>query len=105
MSKKHRRAGAKAKRHARSSAQSVSGNVIWRQSAEEATLASKPRYNGFACGHGAHGSAKYSRNEQKRAFRKDLRSQLGTYQDKKGASRGSFLYVLCSCPSSPIPLR
>ena len=36
-------------------------DVVWRQSAEEATLASKPRYNGFACGHGAHGSAKYSR--------------------------------------------
>ena len=28
-------------------------DVVWRQSAEEATLASKPRYNGFACGHGA----------------------------------------------------
>ena len=26
------------------------GNVVWRQSAEEATLASKPHYNGFACG-------------------------------------------------------
>ena len=36
-------------------------DVVWRQSAEEATLAAKPRYNGFACGHGAHGSVKYSR--------------------------------------------
>ena len=26
--------------------------VVWRQSAGEATLAAKPRYNGFACGHG-----------------------------------------------------
>ena len=33
--------------------------VVWRQSSEEATLAAKPRYNGFACGHGAHGAAKW----------------------------------------------
>lgn len=26
----------------------------------------KPRYNGFACGHGAHGKRKYDRNKEKR---------------------------------------
>ena len=28
--------------------------------------AQKPRYNGFACGHGAHGKRGYDRNAQKR---------------------------------------
>ena len=58
------------------------GNIVWRQSAEEATLASKPRYNGFACGHGAHGSAKYSRARAKPAWKRQMRQE--------GASRGSF---------------
>lgn len=26
----------------------------------------KPRYNGFACGHGAHGKRGYNRNAEKR---------------------------------------
>ena len=56
--------------------------VVWRQSAEEAALAKKPRYNGFACGHGAHGDAKYSRAKAKRAWRKQLRQE--------GASRAPF---------------
>ena len=58
--------------------------VVWRQSAEEATLASKPLYNGFACGHGAHGSKKYQRSKVKQAWRKQLRQE--------GAPRGSFLF-------------
>ncbi len=57
-----------------------SGNVVWRQTAEEATLAAKPRYNGYACGHGPHGSKKYDRAKAKRAWR----SRLG----QEGASRG-----------------
>ena len=28
--------------------------------------AQKPRYNGFACGHGAHGKRGYNRNAEKR---------------------------------------
>ena len=56
--------------------------VVWRQSSEEATLAAKPRYNGFACGHGAHGSAKYSRARAKQAWQRQMRQE--------GASRGSF---------------
>lgn len=59
-------------------------DVVWRQSAEEATLASKPRYNGFACGHGAHGPAKYSRARAKQAWKRQMRQE--------GASRGSFLF-------------
>ena len=58
-------------------------DVVWRQSAEEATLAGKPRYNGYACGHGVHGSAKYSRTKAKRAWQRQMRQE--------GASRGSFL--------------
>lgn len=49
--------------------------VVWRQSAEEATLAAKPRYNGFACGHGAHGSAKYSRAKTKQAWKRQMRQE------------------------------
>lgn len=60
------------------------GNVVWRQSAEEATLAAKPRYNGFACGHGAHGPAKYIRARAKQAWKRQMRQE--------GASRGSFLF-------------
>ena len=60
--------------------------VVWRQSAEEATLAAKPRYNGFACGHGAHGPAKYSRARAKQAWRRQMRQE--------GAPRGSFPFVV-----------
>lgn len=59
--------------------------VVWRQSSEEATLAGKPRYNGFACGHGAHGPAKYSRARTKQAWQRHMRQE--------GASRGSFLFA------------
>lgn len=68
------------------------GNVVWRQSAEEATLASKPRYNGFACGHGAHGSAKYSRARAKQAWKRQMRQE--------GASRAPSLFR-CSRSSRP----
>ena len=62
------------------------GDVVWRQSSEEATLAKKPHYNGFACGHGAHDDTKYNRTKSKRQLKQQLRQE--------GASRGSFL--LCS---------
>lgn len=62
------------------------GNVIWHQSAEEATLAKKPRYNGFACGHGAHGDTKYNRTKAKRTWKQQLRQE--------GASRGSFSFLM-----------
>ncbi|WP_165048480.1 MULTISPECIES: hypothetical protein [unclassified Adlercreutzia] len=73
MSKK-RRAGARG-----------SSNVVWRQSAEEATLARKPRYNGFACGHGAQGDVKYNRARAKRSWRDQMRQE--------GAPRGSFPFL------------
>ena len=74
--------------------------AVWRQTADEATLAQNPRYNGFACGHGAHGEAKYSRAKAKRAWRKQLKQE--------GASRGSFPFsgvwrvrsLSCNCPIS-----
>ena len=56
--------------------------AVWRQTADEATLAQNPRYNGFACGHGVHGETKYSRAKAKRAWQKQLRQEE--------ASRGSF---------------
>ena len=60
------------------------GNVVWRQSVEDATLAKKPHYNGFACGHGAHGDVKYNRTKAKRTWKQQLRQE--------GAPRGSFLF-------------
>lgn len=62
-------------------ARSAAGPV-WRQSADEATLAQNPRYNGFACGHGAHGDRKFNRAKANRAWKAQLRQE--------GASRGSF---------------
>ena len=59
--------------------------AIWKMSAGEATLAKKPRYNGFACGHGVHGNVKYNRAKQKRMTQKILGDQ--------GASRGFFSFV------------
>lgn len=58
------------------------GAVVWRQTAEEATLAGKPRYNGYACGHDPHGDTRYNRARAKQAWRR----QIG----QEGASRGSF---------------
>lgn len=59
--------------------------AVWYQSVEEATLASKPLYNGFACGYGAHGSKKYQRSKSKRDWKKQLRQE--------GVSRDSFLFA------------
>lgn len=70
-------------------------DVVWRQSAEEATLASKPRYNGFACGHGAHGSAKYSRARVKQAWKRQMRQE--------GASRGSFPFPALALVAAAAP--
>ena len=53
---------------------------VWHQSAGEATLAKKPRYNGFVCGHGAHGSAKYCRAKEKRAWRKQLMQEGASHE-------------------------
>lgn len=58
--------------------------VVWKQSSIEATLAKKPHYNGFACGHGAHGSKKYDRTKSKRDWKAQMR--------REGAS-GSFSFT------------
>lgn len=36
-----------------------SKGAVWHMSSEQATLAKMPKYNGYACGYGAHGNAKY----------------------------------------------
>lgn len=59
---------------------------VWHVSAEEATLAGKPRYNGFACGHGVHGATKYDRAKAKRDWMRRMRQE--------GASRGPFLLAV-----------
>lgn len=58
---------------------------VWHLSPEEATLAGKPHYNGYACGHGAHGDAKYNRTKAKRAWKAQVMQE--------GAPRGSFLFL------------
>ncbi|MCI8367310.1 hypothetical protein [uncultured Adlercreutzia sp.] len=83
MSKKRKRSVPVSAKAARAS--HASRNVVWRQSAAEATLAAKPRYNGYACGHGAHGPAKYSRTKTKQAWQRQMRQE--------GASRGSFFFA------------
>lgn len=75
----------KKRERARRAAARAADGVVWRQTAEEATLAAKPRYNGYACGHGAHGDAKYSRAKAKRAWRREI--------GREGASRGSFPFA------------
>ncbi len=50
----------------------------------------KPRYNGFACGYGKHGDAKYNRAKAKNAWRKDF----GT----KGSQEGPFFLMRVACP-------
>ena len=72
-------------------------DVVWRQSAEEATLASKPRYNGFACGHGAHGSVKYSRARAKQAATDATRRSLSGLLPFSGARarRGRRAFDRC----------
>lgn len=70
-------------------------DVVWRQSAEEATLAAKPHYNGFACGHGAHGSVKYSRARAKQAWQRRMRQE--------GASRGSFPFPALALVAAAAP--
>lgn len=89
MSKKAKRSGKtraqratrEAQRQARALAREGGGSV-WHRSADEATLDSKPRYNGFAGGHGAHGDAKHNRTREQRAWKRQLRQE--------GALRGPF---------------
>lgn len=84
----------KRSKHARSKRKhqhAPKGNVVWKQTAKEATLASKPYINAYACGHGVQGDTKYNRTKEKRAWKRDL---------QEGASRGSFLYLAKRSPST-----
>ena len=67
--------------------------AVWRLSAEEATLAAKPRYNGFACGHGAHGDAKYNRAKSKRTWEHRI--------EQEGASRGLLPFSADNAKTTP----
>ena len=40
----------------------------------EATLLQKPRFNGFACGYGAHGDTKYNRAKEKIHFARAMKT-------------------------------
>ena len=82
MSKKAKRSGkSKAQRAAREAQRNVRAlarekdGAVWHRSVEEATLDTRPRYNGFACGHGAHGDAKYNRTREQRAWKRQLRQE------------------------------
>ena len=60
---------------------------VWHRSAEEATLDTMPKYNGYACGIGVHGDVKYNRARQKSAWQKDL-------QQERARHGGSFLLFI-----------
>ena len=66
-----------------------SKGTVWHMSSEQATLAKMPKYNGYACGYGAHGNAKYHRAKSKRAWKAQMQ--------KEGASQGSFLLWAMCC--------
>ena len=46
--------------------------AVFYMNATEATLAQMPKYNGHACGTGAHGDRKYNRRKAEREFRRNL---------------------------------
>lgn len=77
---------------------------VWRQSADEVTLAKKPHYNGFACGHGAHGDAKYCRAKEKREWKKQLRRE-GASHEAPSFDMGTTLSVRNVVPMSKARLR
>ena len=85
VSKEVRRISKKKRKYAKL-AKSSKGSVVWHLSADEATLAEKPHYNGFACGHGVQGDTKYNRAKMKRTWKNELR--------REGASRGSFDFYI-----------
>lgn len=48
-------------------------------SADEATLAQNPRYNGYAVGYGAHGSKKYNRRKSNAEFKRTIRNDWSSF--------------------------
>ena len=42
---------------------------------EKRWQADKPRFNGFAIGHGVHGDVSYNRNREKRKFKKEVEAE------------------------------
>ena len=66
---------AKASRRRKRAAGVAKSGPVWRQTAEEATLAQMPRYNAHACGTGPHGDTKYNRAQQKRDWQRELKRE------------------------------
>ena len=77
---------------------------VWHQSAEQATLAKKPRYNGFACGHGVHGSTKYCRAKEKRAWQKQLGQEGAPHEAPSFFAAPTAPQSLSTNASPPIAL-
>ncbi len=74
-------------------ARHVSGKgAVWHMFSEQATLAKMPKYNGYACGYGAHGNAKYHRAKSKRAWKAQMQKKepLGLLPDCGICSAGSL---------------
>jgi hypothetical protein len=67
---------------------------VWHRSAVEATLDAMPKYNGHACGTGAHGDTKYNRTKQKRTWHKELRHEETRY----GGSLHVYMVSLVDVP-------
>lgn len=59
-------------RKRKSSARIPKKGPVFHMSSEEATLAKMPKYNGYAVGHGPHGSKGYDRGAEKRKTRRML---------------------------------
>lgn len=75
-------------------ARHVSGKgAVWHMFSEQASLAKIPKYNGYACGYGALGNAKYHRAKSKRAWKAQMqqrRSLSGLLPDCGIYSAGSL---------------
>ena len=73
---------------------------VWHMSAEEATLAALPHFNAHACGTGPHGSTKYDRAREKRAWRKELR-----YEGVRESGRLRCLAEIAHAKSEAAPYQ
>lgn len=75
MAKKRQGASKRAANSAKAKRAVPKNGPVWYRSAEEATLDQMPKFNGFRCGTGAHGDAKYNRAKAKRTWQQQLRQE------------------------------
>ena len=45
---------------------------VWHRTSEQATLDAMPKFNGYACGTGAHGDTRFNRAKSKRTWMREL---------------------------------